>query len=170
MDCMLHRQFLTTRMTVYVVGQERRAQMSPRKKNMLTVEGWSDLKKGRLYKAKVKKVDVNRESKSLHVIIDNLDPTQLGRLHELNLPLPIRPGNRTCSFLLACGIDASAVGKRICLDDIAGAIIGMKFGTVAQDGSQQVDFERIEDSSGTQPDTRVEDSVEGASQRQCDPG
>ena len=132
--------------------------MSPRKKNMLTVEGWSDLKKGKLYKGKVKKVDVNKESKCLHVILENLDSTQLGRLHELSLPLSIRPGNRTCSFLTACGIDASAVGKRICLDDITGAIIGMKFGAVAQDESQQVDFERIEDSSSTQPDTSAEES------------
>jgi hypothetical protein len=131
--------------------------MSPRKKNMLTVEGWSNLKRDKLYKGKVKKVDVNKESKCLHVILDNLDPTQLGRLHELSLPLPIRPGNRTCSFLTACGIDASAVGKRICLDDITGAIVGMKFSTIAEDGSQQVDFQRIEDSSGAQRDTPVEE-------------
>ena len=132
--------------------------MSPRKNNTLIVEGWSDPKKGKLYKGRVTKIDVNRKSKCLNVTIENLDPNQLGRIHDVSLPLPVRPGNRTCSFLIACGIDASTAGTKICLDDIAGATIGMRFGSVAQDGSQQVDFERIEDSSSTQPDTTAEDS------------
>jgi hypothetical protein len=138
--------------------------MSPRKNNVLIVKGWPNVKKGRLYKGKVKKVDINKESKYLHVVVENLDPAQLGHLHELSLPLPIRPGNRTCFFLTACGVDASTVGTKVCLDDIAGATIGMKFATVAEDGSQQVDFERIEDSPCAEPDTSVEESAEEANQ------
>jgi len=138
--------------------------MSPRKNNTLTIVGWSDPKKGKLYKGKVKKADVNRKSKCLRVIIENLNPSQLGRIHEVNLPLPVRPGNRTYSFLTACGIDATTVGTKVCLDDITGAAIGMRFGAVAQDGSQQVDFEGIEDSSSTQPDISTEDSGDQSGQ------
>lgn len=70
----------------------------------------------------------------VHVIIENLDPTQLGRIHEIDLPLPLRPSryHRTCSFLTACGIDVSTVGAKVCLDEIAGVTIGMRFGTVGQ--------------------------------------
>ena len=132
--------------------------MSPRKNNTLTIVGWSDPKKGKLYKGKVEKVDVDRKSKCLRVTIENLNPSQLGRIHEVSLSLPVRPDNRTCSFLTACGIDARTVGAKVCLDDITGAAIGMRFSPVAQDGSQQVDFERIESSSSTQPDTSAEDS------------
>ena len=104
--------------------------MSPRKNNTLIVEGWSDPRKGKLYKGRVKKIDVNRKSKCLNVTIENLDPNQLGRIHDVSLPLPVRPGNRTCSFLIACGIDASAVGMKVCLDDITSATIGMRFSAV----------------------------------------
>lgn len=136
--------------------------MSPRKNNMLTVEDWSNPKKGKLYNGIVRKVD--KKAKCLHVTIESLDPSQLGRLHDVSLPLPVRPGNRTCTFLRACGVGASTVGTKVCLDDITGATNGMRFGTVAQDGSQQVDFERIDDSSNTRPDTSVEDSGDQSGQ------
>jgi len=135
--------------------------MSPRKNNTLTIVGWSDPKKGKLYKGKVEKVDVDRKSKCLRVTIENLNPSQLGRIHEVSLPLPVRPGNRTCSFLIACGIDARTVGAKVCLDNITSTAIGMRFGAVAQDGSQQVDFEEIEDS---QSDTSAEDSGDQSDQ------
>jgi len=133
--------------------------MSPRKNNTLTIVGWSDPKKGKLYKGKVEKADVDRKSKCLRVTIENLNPSQLGRIHEVSLPLPVRPGNRTYSFLTACGIDATTVGTKVCLDDITSAAIGMRFGTVAQDGSQQIDFERIESPSRVQTNTPSSESV-----------
>jgi len=123
---------------------------------MLTVEDWSNPKKGKLYKGIVRKVD--KKARCLHVTIESLDPSQLGRIHDVSLPLPIRPGNRTCTFLMARGVGASTVGTKVCLDDITGTTIGMRFGTVAQDGSQQVDFERIDDPSNTRPDISVQDS------------
>jgi hypothetical protein len=131
--------------------------MSPRKNNVLIVKGWANPKKGKLYKGIVR--EAKNKTQYVHVIIENLDPTQLGCIHEIDLPLPLRPSryHRTCSFLTACGIDVSTVGAKVCLDEIAGVTIGMRFGTVAQDGSQQVDFERIDDSSNTQLDTSVED-------------
>lgn len=132
--------------------------MSPRKNNVLAVEGWPDPKSGKLYKGRVRRIEAKGKPKRLHVTIENLDPSQLGRIHDVSLPLPVRPGNRTCLFLTACGIDVSTVGTKVCLDDIAGVTIGMRFGTVAQNGSQQIGFERIEDSQNKQPEASVGDS------------
>ena len=132
--------------------------------DILTIEGWSKLKKGRIYKDKVKRIDINRKSKSFHVTIENLDPTQLGRVHEINLPLPIRTGSKACSFISACGIDADTVGMKICLDDVNDAIIGMRFNTDEQGLSQQVDFKRIEKSSKRKTDTSFEESKEEVDQ------
>ena len=140
--------------------------MAPRKNNVLTVINWLDTKEGKLYKGIVKKA-VNK-TKYIHVSIENLHPTQMGRVHEMHLPLPIRPSkyHKTCSFLLACGIDATIDGVEICLDDIAGTSIGMKFGKVLSDGSQEVDFERIEDSSNTRAKPRTEGSGVNTTQNQ----
>jgi len=132
--------------------------MSPRKKNILTVKGWRNPRKGKLYKGIIKKV-VN-ETQYIHVIIKNLDPTQLGRIHDIDLPLPIRPSkyHRTCSFLMACGIDANIDGVKIDLNHIIDTTIGMRFRTAGQDGAQQIDFERVDDASQNQtstPETQI---------------
>ena len=140
--------------------------MSPRKNNVLTVEGWPDPKLSKLYKGRVGRIETKGKPKCLHVTIENLDPSQLGRIHDVSLPLPLRPGNRTCSFLTACGTDVSTVGTKVCLDDITGATIGMRFGSVAQDGSQQIDFERFKDSQKKQTETSVEDSEDQSVQWQ----
>lgn len=128
--------------------------MSPRNNNILTVQDWSNPKRGKLYRGIVKKTDPDKKAQCIHVAIENLDRTQLGRVHEINLPLPIRPSiyHKTCSFLSACGIDASVDGVKICLDDTINTIIGIRFGAIAQDGSQQIDFEKIKDTSST-PET-----------------
>ena len=138
--------------------------MSPRKNNVITVEGWPDPKLGKLYKGKIRTSDVKGKAKCLHVTIENLDPSQLGRIHDVSLPLPVRPGSKTSLFLATCGIDVSIVGTKVCLDDISGTTIGMRFGSVAQNGSQQIDFERIEDSQSKQPETSIQDSGDQISQ------
>ncbi len=132
--------------------------MAPRKNNALTVEDWPDPKKGKLYKGIVKTANVDKKQKCIFVTIENLDPTQLGRIHEFSFDLPIRPGNRTSLFLIACGIDANAVGTKICLDDIVDTTVGMRFGTIAQDGSQEIDFERIENPSRAQANAPGDDT------------
>jgi hypothetical protein len=132
--------------------------MSPRKNNVLTVEGWPDPKPSKLYKGRVEKSETKGKPKCLHVTIENLDPSQLGRIHDVSLPLPVRPGNLTSSFLMACGIDVSTVGTKVCLDNITDAIIGMRFGMVGKDGAQQVDFEKIKDSQSKQTESSVENS------------
>ena len=146
--------------------------MSPRG-NMLTVKGWSNPKKGKLYKGLVKRTD--NKTTYLHINVENLDPTQLGRIHDIKLPLPVRPSiyHKTCSFLLACGINASTHGTKINLDDTIGSIIGIRFGARAQDGSQQIDFEKIKDTSSTPEtmDTRemlpLKQGADGLDQNNC---
>jgi len=142
--------------------------MSPRKNNVLIVKDWSNLKNDKLYKGIIRKA-VNKVT-FLDVTIENLHPTQLGRIHEMSLPLPIRPSryHRTCAFLIACGIDASIDGMRIDLDEVAGTTVNMRFGALEEDGSQQVDFERIEDSPSAIANTPVEESGGEATQRQSD--
>jgi hypothetical protein len=132
--------------------------MSPRKDNTLTVVGWSDPKKGKLYKGRIKKAEVNKKAKCLFVTIENLNPSQLGRIHEVTLPLPVRPGNQTCAFLTACGIAASTVGTKISLEDICGVTIGMRFGAIAEDGWQQIDFKRVQDTPRVQSNTSDDQS------------
>ena len=133
--------------------------MSPRKKNILSVKGWRNLRKGKLYKGIIKEA-VNK-TQYIHVIIENLDPTQLGRIHEIDLPLPIRPSkyHRTCSFLMARGIDANIDGVKIDLNHIIDTTIGMRFRTAGQDGAQQIDFERVDDVSQIQTSTPESQSV-----------
>ncbi len=52
--------------------------MSPRKNNVLTVEGWPDPKKGKLYEGIVRTANVDKKQKCIFVTIENLDPTQQG--------------------------------------------------------------------------------------------
>ena len=133
--------------------------MSPRKKNILIVKAWPHLKKDKLYKGIIRKAE--NETQYVDIEIENLDPTQLGRIHEINLPLPVRPSkyHRTCAFLMACGIDATIHGASIDLDETVGVTVEMRFGAVAQDGSQQIDFERVENQSKAQADTQGSEST-----------
>ena len=123
--------------------------MSPRKNNVLIVKGWPNPKKGKLYKGIIRKAD--NDARHINVVIENLDPSQLGRTHEIDLPLPIRPSkyHKTCSFLLACGIDAGSDGASVEINDVIGVTIGLRFGDVMEDGSQQMEFENIEKSIST---------------------
>ena len=138
--------------------------MSPRKKNVLIVKGWPKPKKGKLYKGTIREVDTN--TTRAHLVIENLDRTQLGRTHEIDLPLPIRPSryHRTCSFLMACGVDARTDRMEVDLNHIIDTTIGMRFGAAGQDGFQQIDFERIEDSENKQTEISVEESGDQSGQ------
>jgi len=142
--------------------------MSPRKNNLITIEPWPNPKKGKLYKGVVRKVDVDHKTKHVQVSVENLDPTQLGRIHEKTLLLPAHPGNGLSRFLTACGMDTDTIGEAIDPHDIAGATIGMRFGPVAEDGSQEVDFERIEDSSQTHTESPAEESPDQADRPESD--
>jgi hypothetical protein len=117
--------------------------MSPRKNNVITVEPWSKLRPGRLYRGRVKEARVVKKSNLLHVVIENLDPRQLGRSHQIDLPLPARPGNKVGVFLEACGFTADTAGKTICLDEVVGAMVGMRYRGAAANGAEEFDFEKI---------------------------
>lgn len=109
--------------------------------NIVTIVDWRKIKIGKLYKGIIKKAVAN--NKYLRIGIENLNNTQLGRLHDISLPLPVRPGSRTGRFLTAAGQDANTIGKQINLADLIGTVIGMRFSNV--DGSDQnIEFERIE--------------------------
>jgi hypothetical protein len=113
----------------------------PRKNNFVMVTTPPELTKGKLYHGKIKSVRLDKASNRLGLTMENLD--QSGRLHELALPLPVYPGNRTALFLVACGIDAMTVGMKICLEQIAGAVVGMRFRGLGPDGAEEFDFEPI---------------------------
>jgi len=99
----------------------------PRKKtNTITVVDWTKLHEGRRYAAKVKSVKLQRASNCLRVTLENLDPAQQGRRHQIELGLPLRPGTKTCAFLAACGIDATKVGTTIDVDQLVGRVVGFR--------------------------------------------
>jgi hypothetical protein len=117
--------------------------MSPRKTNTITVEPWPKLRAGWLYKGEIKKAQIEKASNSLRIEVENLDPTQSGRIHEIDLPLPVRPGNRTCLFLVACGINATTAGTTVCLDQITTATVDMRFRGSDANGADNFDFEKV---------------------------
>jgi hypothetical protein len=98
---------------------------------------------GKLYEGIIRSIEIDKKSSSLRVAIENLDPTQAGRIHIVRLPVALFPGSKTARFFTAAGQDGGTVGKQICLDDIVGAVVGMRFSS--PDGlDQDIEFERIE--------------------------
>lgn len=136
--------------------------MSRTKKIMLAVQAWPRHRVGKLYEGLIKQIQVDKKSKILHVTIENLDPSQSGRIHEIEFPLPIHPGSKTGRFLTAAGQDANTVGKKICIDDAVDAVVGMIFTTGAGNGNQQIEFERIANPPDTKVDILVEEPRDGA--------
>jgi len=124
----------------------------PRKNNVIAVEPWPNLKVGELYPGRVKGARVDKASNRVHVTMENLEPVQANRIHELALPLPVHPGNKTALFFVTCGINATA-GTTICLDQIINAIVGMRFRGLGVNDSEEFEFERISTppTSGTDP-------------------
>lgn len=116
------------------------------KSSVLTVQAWPALIVGKRYPGKVKAVRTQKAhgSHCLHVVLENLDELdQHGRIHELDLPLPLRPGNAASLFFRASGTDASTVGTNIRIDQTVGAVIGMRFRGLGPNDSEEFDFEPI---------------------------
>jgi hypothetical protein len=111
----------------------------PRKSNVVTVTAWKPLRKGQWYAAKVTGVTLQKASSSLRVTLENLDRAQIDRTHIIDLPLP-HPGNRTCVFIRAAGTDEVAVGTTVCLDQLVGRIINMRYRGL-ECGAERFDFE-----------------------------
>ena len=121
--------------------------MPRRKTNTVTVTAYARLRNGQLYHGRIKKIRHQRGQHCLHVEIENLDPGQRGRIHVLDLPLPVRPGNRASALLLACGCEACRIGAVIDLDVVVDHIVGLRSRGQEADGNERFDFERIADGS-----------------------
>ena len=117
--------------------------MSRRKKtHIITVENWGPLRKHWLYQGRIRSATIEGAPDHLRVEIVNLDPRELDRVHTVNLPLPARPGNRTCALLMAAGIDAT-VGARVDLGQLVNRIVGFRLCDQATDKSECFEFERF---------------------------
>ena len=115
--------------------------MSPRRE-YITIKDWPTLK-SHFYHVQVAHVTANGKAGILKVTLSNLNPKQLGRIHELELPLPVHPGSRTCQFLAACGIEANEPGTKIYLDSIVHSHLRVKFSKTRD----VVGFRQIENES-----------------------
>lgn len=127
-----------------------------KKTRMATIEQWGPLRKHWLYQGRIRSVSVNGAPDHLRVEIVNLDPRELDRVHTVNLPLPAKPGNRTCALFVACGMDAK-VGASIDLDQLVNRIVGFRLCDHANDGLEQLDFERFPN-----PPATVRPSIDGS--------
>ena len=112
--------------------------MSRRKIENIQVEAWPKLRVGQLYRGKVTKVSMKKRPNRLIIVIENMTCPQLGRIHEIELGLPVHPGNPTSLFLSACGIDANRIGTVIHVEHIVNCIVGLKYR--GQGFHESVDF------------------------------
>jgi hypothetical protein len=110
---------------------------------MATVEQWGPLRKHWLYQGRIRSVSVNGAPDHLRVEIVNLDPRELDRVHTVNLPLPAKPGNRTCALFVASGMDATEIGSQIQIDLIVGRHIGLRYRGQGTDGTEAFDFAKV---------------------------
>jgi hypothetical protein len=76
----------------------------------------------------------------LRVQFRNLHPKQDGRMHEVMLPLPLRPGGITADFFRAVGQELD-VGRTIPVRSAVGTVVRMKFGSSADGQVEVVSFE-----------------------------
>jgi hypothetical protein len=132
-----------------------------KRKRILVVSHPLALRAGKRYKGIIRSIEIDKKSTSLRVTIENLDPSQSGRIHEITLPAALFVGSKTARFIAAAGQDANTVGKQICIDEIVGAVVGMRFGT--PDGSDKdIEFERIESPQAINADVSVKESRDEA--------
>ena len=100
--------------------------MSPRK-TILTVEDWPKPKNGKVYRCRIRECQLHRKAAVLQIILYHLDPEMEGKLQEVDFSLPIRPGNPLSHFIAACKLDVSQIGSQVCLDEIVGKFVGLRY-------------------------------------------
>ena len=142
-----------------------------KKNRVVTVQAWAKPKTGKLYTGRVQRAKITR--RRLQAMIENLDPTQEGRLHLFECTLPPKPGNQASRFLLACGAEADTVGTKICLDDIEGVVVGMRFYPDPRNKSaMRIEFERLPElqkgDSDSTPDDKQSPPHAGSSESEKD--
>ncbi len=135
--------------------------MSPRRRsNTITVENWPDLR-FRFYPGKILSAGRVKGSRCIRVRIENHDPSQRDRVHEIDMPSP-RPGNRTSNFLKACGVEALEVGTRIDLDQLVGLVVEFRPRLRADGEPERFDFKAIPVRSACEtPPTTIDTNPRG---------
>jgi hypothetical protein len=127
--------------------------MPRRKKLTITVEPYRKLQRDRPYPVEVLELKESAEPAALLVKFRNLDPEQLGRLHEVRLPVPAYPQSPGAEYLRACRVDVD-IGK-IEVEVTLGAVLDVTFGPGRNDEDEIVRFAAHvskENSIGRQPE------------------
>ena len=125
--------------------------MSPRR-TMLTVQDWPQPKSGKAYRCRIDKCRLRRKAAVLQIDLYHLDSEMEGKLQSLDFALPIRPGNPLSRFLGACQLDVSQIGSHVCLDEIIGRLVGLRYEKAS--GSEEraaVTFIPVPDPSASKP-------------------
>lgn len=112
------------------------------RRQVLTVRPRPDLKRNRLYRARVQRIHIDRKNRILDVTVEHIEKGQAGRMHSFRFDLPLYPESPASRFLAAFGLDASRVGNDVCVDDAVGTIVGMRF-PAGDFGEADVTFERV---------------------------
>ena len=114
----------------------------PRKSNnTIQVTAWPPLREGHPYLVKVKGTKLQKASDRLHVTFENLHPAQRGRRHAQHVPATVHPGCKTARLFEACGINVGPVGSTLCVDDIVGAVLLLRFEGLGPHG-EEFSFEK----------------------------
>lgn len=108
------------------------------RKKTETVHDWPPCRADRWYSLRVTSISIEKRETSrwFHVTLEHLDDAQAGRVHHVDMPLPIMPSGLSSSFFKACGFDVT-VGTRIAYEDAAGKTVLSQF-TPSSDGDWQV--------------------------------
>ena len=99
-----------------------------KKKRILVVSPPPSLRAGKLYRGSIKQIsDINKKTGTFTATIENLDPSQAGRIHEVHLPESLFPGSKK--------LGNQATGDRSESGSISGGGIGEESG--AQRGNNR---------------------------------
>lgn len=104
------------------------------------VEAYPSVRAGKVYPAVVCDIEKKSKPQRLCVRLRNLHASQDGRVHEVTLPLPLRPGGITADFFRAVGQNVE-IGTAIALRDAVSKEARIKFGTSSDRRVDVVSFE-----------------------------
>ena len=81
-------------------------------------------------------IAIRKERSALRAALEHIAEEQAGRELQVDLPLPVRPGNPTARFLAALGFDTS-VGSRIQPAEAIGRELLVQFSASSEGGEPQ---------------------------------
>ncbi|MHC4166156.1 MAG: hypothetical protein ACYSWQ_04300 [Planctomycetota bacterium] len=100
--------------------------MAPRQ--YVTVTDYPRRKQNTIYEMRVASLRViDKKTKEMSAKLEDLDKNQEGRIYEISRTPPPHPGNQTSLLLAACGANGNEIGANICLNELIGRHIGVKF-------------------------------------------